>query len=333
MTVALKLVLEARARTVCEALGVSRSSLRLRLAGPALTGTPRIVERSNRRRIPDAERQTILEFLHSERFVDLAVPQIHAQLLDEGRYLCSPSTMYRLLRANAEVVERRAIARHPEYKKPELLATGPRQVLSWDITKIRGPFRGAWFSLLVMIDIFSRLVVGWQVVRRSDAAVAENFIGVTLDAEGIAPGEAAVHSDRGPEMTAQPVCDLLDALGVVRSLSRPRVSNDNPYSEAQFKTLKYHKDFPERFGSLEDAKAFFRGFFGWYNHEHHHSGIAMLTPAVVHAGEANAALDARHEIMLLAYAETPERFINGVPKRAELPTDVWINKPNFENAA
>jgi putative transposase len=134
-------------------------------------------------------------------------------------------------------------------------------------------------------------------------------------------------------MTAQPVCDLLDALGVVRSLSRPRVSNDNPYSEAQFKTLKYHKDFPERFGSLEDAKAFFRGFFGWYNHEHHHSGIAMLTPAVVHAGEANAALDARHEIMLLAYAETPERFINGVPKRAELPTDVWINKPNFENAA
>jgi putative transposase len=331
--VAVKLVPEAQTRAVCEALGVSRSSLLRRLAGPITALSAQRGRRSMPRRIPDAERQAILDVLHSERFLDLAVPQIHAQLLDEGQYLCSVSTMYRLLRANAEVKERRSIARHPEYKKPELLATGPRQVLSWDITKIRGPHKGVWFSLLVMIDIFSRLCVGWQVVRRANAAIAENFIRVTLRAEGIEPGDAALHSDRGTEMTAQLVCDLLDALGVTRSLSRPQVSDDNPYSEAQFRTLKYHMDFPERFGSLEDAKAFFRGFFAWYNHEHRHSGIAMLTPATVHAGEADAVLDARHRVMLIAYAATPERFINGEPKRVELPKDVWINRPNLESAA
>ena len=184
-----------------------------------------------------------------------------------------------------------------------------------------------------MIDIFSRLVVGWQIVRRANAAVAENFIRETLRAEGVEPGDAALHSDRGTEMTAQLVCDLLDALGVVRSLSRPQVSDDNPYSEAQFKTLKYHRDFPERFGSLEGAQVFFRGFFEWYNHEHRHSGIAMLTPAIVHAGKADAVLDARHRVMLAAYALNPGRFINGEPKRVELPREVWINKPDLENAA
>jgi putative transposase len=266
MTVALKLVPETPKRAICEALGVSRSSLKRRLAGSTFPALAERGERRIARRISDAERQVILELLHSERFVDLAVPQIHAQLLDEGRYLCSASTMYRLLRANEEVKERRSIARHPEYTKPELLATGPRQVLSWDITKIRGPHKGVWFSLLVMIDIFSRLVVGWQVVRRANAAIAENFIRVALRAEEIEPpGDAALHSDRGTEMTSQLVCDLLDALGVTRSLSRPQVSDDNPYSESQFKTLKYHKDFPDRFGSPEDARAFFRGFFDWYS--------------------------------------------------------------------
>ena len=332
MTVALRLVPETSKRAVCEALGVSRSSLRRRLAGPVGATSVKRPERRNRCRIPDAERRAILGELHSDRFVDLAVPQVHAQLLDDGRYLCSVSTMYRLLRASAEVKERRSLARHPAYTKPELLATGPRQVLSWDITKIRGPHKGVWFSLLVMIDVFSRLVVGWQVVRRSNAAIAENFIRGALRSEGIEPGEAALHSDRGTEMTAQLVCDLLDALGVFRSLSRPRVSDDNPYSESQFKTLKYHRDFPERFGSLQDAREFFRGFFEWYNNEHRHSGIAMLTPAVVHAGEADAVLGARHRVMLAAYAATPQRFINGKPKLVELPPDVWINRPD-ENAA
>jgi putative transposase len=333
MTVALRLVPTTQERTVCEALGVSRSSLRRRLAGFVGATTVDHAQRRNHRRMPDAERQMLLDELHSDRFVDLAVPQIQAQLLDEGRYLGSMSTMYRLLRANAEVKERRAIARHPEYTKPELLATGPRQVLSWDITKLRGPYKGVWFSLLVMIDIFSRLVVGWQVVRRSNAAIAENFIRVTLEREGIEPGEAALHNDRGTEMTSQLVCDLLDALGVFRSLSRPRVSDDNPYSESQFKTLKYHRDFPERFGSLQDARVFLHAFFAWYNNEHRHSGIAMLTPAVVHAGKAAAVLDARHRVMLGAYAATPERFINGEPKCVELPKDVWINRPDIENAA
>ncbi len=266
MTVALRLVPDTPKRTICEAMGLSRSSLKRRLAGPIFPAVAeQRGERHIARRVSNEERQAILELLHSERFADLAVPQVHAQLLDEGRYVCSASTMYRLLRANEEVKERRSIARHPEYKKPELLATGPRQVLSWDITKIRGPHKGVWFSLLVMIDIFSRLVVGWQVVRRANAAIAGNFIRVSLRSEGIAPGDAALHSDRGTEMTSQLVCDLLDALGVARSLSRPQVSDDNPYSESQFKTLKYHKDFPDRFGSQADAKVFFRGFFDWYS--------------------------------------------------------------------
>jgi putative transposase len=285
------------------------------------------------RRLSEQEQAHALGLLHTERFVDLAVPQVHAQLLDEGLYVCSMSTMYRLLRAQGEVQERRRIARHPEYRKPELPATGPRQVFSWDITKIRGPYKGVWFSLLVMLDIFSRFVVGWQLVRRANAAVAEHFIRQTLQAEGIEPGQVAVHSDRGPEMIAQSVCDLLDSLAVMRSLSRPHVSDDNPYSEAQFKTLKYHRDFPERFGSLEDGKGFFRGFFGWYNFDHRHSGIAMLSPAIVHTGQADAALEARHTVMLAAYAATPERFVKGPPKRELVPAEVWINRPNLESAA
>ena len=333
MNVALKLVADSPTRAVCEALRVSRSSLVRRVTGPVASTIEPSERRRNARRYSDAEQQTFLDVLHEDRFADLAVPQVYAQLLDEGRYLCSQSTMYRILRLNAEVKERRPIARHPEYKKPELMATAPRQVLSWDITKLRGPFRGVWFSLLVMIDIFSRLVVGWQVVRRANAAIAENFIRVTLTSEGIGPGEVVIHSDRGTEMTAQLVCDMLDALCVARSLSRPQVSDDNPYSEAQFKTLKYHKDFPEYFMSPEDAKAFLRPFFQWYNHEHRHSGIAMLTPATVHSGNADEVLDARHRVMLTAYEAAPHRFINGEPKRVELPKDVWINRPDLEGAA
>jgi putative transposase len=275
----------------------------------------------------------ILETLDSARFADLAPGQVHAQLLDEGLYLCSVSTMYRLLRANGEVCERRRLARHPEYQKPELLATGPREVLSWDITKVRGPHKGVWFSLLVMIDIFSRYVVGWMLVRRSNAEVAKHFIGAVLAREKIAPGQAVVHADRGAEMTAQPVCVLLDTLGVAQSHSRPHVSDDNPYSESQFKTLKYHPTFPERFGSLEDGKAFFARFFAWYNTVHRHSGIAMLTPAMVHTGSADNVLDARHAVLSAAYAAHPDRFIAGAPKRAQLPAGVWINQPADDSAA
>ena len=209
-------------RTICVALGTSRSTLRRRGCEAKLPSVR--VARPSSRSIGDTERAEILAMLHSERFVDLAVPQIHAQLLDEGTYLCSESTMYRLLRANAEVRERRRVAKHPEYRKPELLATGPRQVFSWDITKVRGPQKGVWFSLLVMIDIFSRYVVGWCVVRRSNAKVAEHFVSEIIERERIEPGQVIVHNDRGTEMTAGTFCDYLDAAGITRSLSRPQIS-------------------------------------------------------------------------------------------------------------
>jgi putative transposase len=275
----------------------------------------------------------VLEVMHSERFADRAPATIHATLLDEGTYLCSVSTMYRVLRANDEVRERRRVARHPEYQKPELLATGPRQVFTWDITKLRGPHRGEWFALLVMLDIFSRFVVGWMLVRRANADLAKHFIAQTLQREGIEPGQAIVHADRGTEMTAQPVCVLLDRLGVVRSHSRPHVSDDNPFSEAQFRTLKYHHEFPDRFGSYQHAHGFVDEFMTWYNHEHRHSGIAMLTPAMVHHGQADRVLAARHEIMQAAYHAKPERFIRGLPKRPALPSAVWINPPVHDGLA
>lgn len=310
---------------------MSRSTLARRQRGP-LAPNPRQALHVPRQLSP-AEREAVLALLHSDRFADLAVPQVFAQLLDEGRYLCSESTMYRLLRANAEVKERRRLAQHPEYRKPELVATGPRQVLSWDVTKIRGPQKGVWFSLLVMIDIFSRFVVGWCLVRRSNAKVAEYFVSEIVEREGIEPGQVTIHNDRGTEMTAETFCAHLDALGITRSLSRPQVSDDNPFSEAAFKTLKYHRDFPDRFGSFEDAKAYFRGFFPWYNYEHRHSGIAMLTPATVHAGNAHTVLAARHDAMLIAHASKPERFINGQPTLKTLPAEVWINQPPSDETA
>ncbi len=318
-------------RTVCLALSVSRSTLVRRRCGASTPQTRKA--RHVPRQLSEEERSAILALLYSDRFADLAVPQVFAQLLDEGRYLCSESTMYRLLRANAEVQERRRLARHPEYRKPELLATGPRQVMSWDVTKIRGPQKGIWYSLLVMLDIFSRYVVGWCVVPRSNAKVAEHFVSEIVEREKLEPGQIILHNDRGTEMTAETFCAHLDMLGIARSLSRPHVSDDNPFSEAAFKTLKYHRDYPDRFGSLEDAKLFFRGFFPWYNFEHRHSGIEMLTPATVHEGNAGTVLAARHAAMLAAHAAKPERFINGKPKMRTLPSEVWINRPSSDEVA
>ncbi len=329
---ALEISDELPVRTICSALGTSRSTLVRRRRGSIVPSAPGQRHRPCNA-LSEAERRAILETLDSKRFADLAPAQVHAQLLDEGMYLCSVSTMYRILRANGEVRERRRLARHPEYRKPELLATGPRQVFSWDITKVRGPQKGVWFSLLVMIDIFSRYAVGWMLVRHSNAAVAEHFIAQVLKRENITPGQAVVHADRGPEMTAQPVCLMLDKLGVTRSHSRPHVSDDNPYSESHFKTMKYSPDFPDRFGSLEDGKAFLGRFFAWYNTVHRHSGIAMLTPAMVHAGRANDVLDARLAVMRTAYSAHPDRFIAGEPRRTALPANVWINQPTDDSAA
>jgi putative transposase len=283
--------------------------------------------------LTQAEREAVLALLNSERFCDLAAPQVFTQLLDDGIYLCSVSTMYRLLRLNAQVRERRRLARHPEYIKPELVATAPRQVLTWDITKVRGPEKGVWFSLLVMIDIFSRYVVGWTLVASANAEIAKNFINAILKREGITAGQAVVHADRGTEMTSQPVCMLLDALGIKQSHSRPRVSDDNPFIESSFKTLKYHPTFPEHFGSLADGRAFFGPYFDWYNNNHRHSGIRMLTPASVHHGFEASVLDARHTVMRAAFAANPDRFAAGEPKRAQLPAAVWINQPHLGEAA
>lgn len=329
---ALEISGEMPLRTVCGALGTSRSTLVRRRKNAIIPSVPRQAHRP-RNALSEAERHTLLETLDSERFVDLAPAQVHAQLLDESIYLGSVSTMYRLLRVSGEVRERRRLAQHPEYRKPELLATAPRQVFSWDITKVRGPQKGVWFSLLVMLDIFSRYVVGWMLVRRSNAAVAEHFIAQVLQRENIAPGQAVVHADRGSEMTAQPVCVLLDKLGVVRSHSRPHVSDDNPYSESHFKTVKYSAEFPDRFGSLQDGKVFFGTFFAKYNDVQRHSGIAMLTPAMVHTGRADDILDARHAVMRAAYSAHPDRFISGEPRRVMLPQSVWINQPTDDSAA
>lgn len=332
MSAALEVARELPERTLCAATGISRSTLRRRRHG-TLERRLAAPRSASPRALAEQERTAVLTVLHSERFADCAPATIHATLLDEGVYLCSVSTMYRLLRANHEVRERRRLARHPEYRKPELVATAPRQVFSWDITKLRGPHPGEWFSLLVMLDIFSRYIIGWMLVRRANAELATHFIAQTLQREGIEPGQALVHADRGAEMTAQPVVALLDKLGVVRSHSRPHVSDDNPFSESQFRTLKYYHEFPDRFGSFEHADVYLEKFIAWYNNVHRHSGIAMLTPAIVHGGRATDVLTARHEVMRTAYRAKPERFISGPPKPTALPSAVWINPPTHDGIA
>lgn len=332
MSAVLELAQATPERMLCAALGVSRSTLRRRRRGPQ-ERSALVTRRIPRRALSEAERVEVFAVMHSERFADRAPATIYATLLDEGIYLCSVSTMYRLLRTNDELQERRRIARRPQYHKPELVATAPRQVFSWDITKLRGPHKGEWFSLLVMLDIFSRFIVGWMLVRRANAELAQHFIAQTMEREGIQPGQVVLHADRGTEMTAQPVSVLLDTLGVTRSHSRPHVSDDNPYSEAQFRTLKYHHEFPDRFGCLEHARGFMGEFVTWYNFEHRHSGIAMLTPVVVHRGEADLVLAARHQTLKAAYQANPERFVRGEPKRIALPSAVWINPPAHDETA
>jgi putative transposase len=265
--------------------------------------------------------------LHDERFCDLAPASVYATLLDEGSYLCSISTMYRLLRQAGETGDRRRHATHPPRVKPELLASGPNQCWSWDITKLAGPAKWTWFYLYVILDIFSRYAVGWMVAHREAAALAERLLADTITAQQVQAGMLTVHADRGSSMTSKPVAMLLADLGVTRSHSRPHVSNDNPYSESQFKTLKHHPTFPERFGCIQDARAFCQRFFGWYDFEHRHSGIALLTPADVHFGRVEQVTLARGAVLDAAYAAHPERFVRKPPTPPRLPEAVWINKP------
>jgi putative transposase len=273
------------------------------------------------------EREGVLEVLHAEEYVDLAPTAVFARLLDAGRYLCSERTMYRILAESGEVRERRNQLRHPWYEKPELLATGPNELWSWDITKLKGPVKWTYFYLYVILDVFSRYVVGWMVAHRESAALAEKLIEATCRRQRIGRGQLTVHADRGSSMRSKTVALLLSDLGVAKSHSRPHVSNDNPYSESQFKTLKYRPEFPERFGSLEDARAFCGEFFRWYNGEHYHSGLGLMTPEDVHYGQAEGKRERRAEVLARAYAAHPERFVRGLPLPAQLPREVWINKP------
>jgi putative transposase len=269
----------------------------------------------------------VLEVLHAERFWDAAPASIYATLLDEGSYLASVSTMYRLLRAAGETGDRRRRATHPARIKPELVATKPNQCWSWDITKLAGPAKWTWYHLYVILDVYSRYVVGWMVAHREAATLAERLLAETIATHGVQAGTLTVHADRGTSMTSKPVAMLLADLGVTKSHSRPHVPDDNPYSESQFKTLKHHPTFPDRFGSIQDARAFCQRFFGWYNAEHYHSGIALLTPADVHFGRATQVIGARQAVLDGAFAAHPERFVRKPPQPPRLPQAVWINQP------
>jgi putative transposase len=270
--------------------------------------------------------------LNSERLQDASPRQVWAKLLDEGRYVCSWRTMYRLLAAHHEVRERRDVVRHRAYEKPELLATAPNELWSWDITKLRGPAKWTYYYLYVILDVFSRYVVGWMLAERESTDLARELIEKSCQRRGVNPNELTLHADRGSSMTSKGVAELLSDLGVTKTHSRPHVSNDNPYSEAQFKTMKYRPDFPERFGSLQDARNWGRRFFAWYNGEHHHSGVGLMRPEVVHYGQAEAARAQRQQVLSAAYRAHPERFVRGVPKPPEVPEAVWINKPKNESA-
>lgn len=318
---------------LCDALGVPRATLyrHLRVVSPpeagASPGPQQTPAKAHPRALFESERKEVLELLHGERFVDKSPAHVYATLLDEGRFICSERTMYRLLEANGETRERRAITRHGNYTKPELLATAPNQVWSWDITKLLGPEKWNYFYLYVVLDIFSRYVVGWMVADRENGQHARTLIEECLQKQNITEGQLTIHSDRGGPMKSKPVGFLMADLGITKSFSRPQVSNDNPFSEANFKTIKYCPEFPERFGCKEDAISFCRWIFGWYNGEHKHSGIGYYTPEDVHHGRAAALEKARNQTLAEAYARNPERFVNKQPVAPSVPTAVWINPP------
>jgi putative transposase len=312
----------------CTSTGWPRSSwYRSHRRSPAPPRPPRPPRRPQPRALQPAERQQVLEVLHAERFWDQAPASVYATLLDEGTYLASIATMYRLLREHGETGDRRRHATHPARVKPELVATAPNQCWSWDITKLHGPAKWTYYYLYVLLDIYSRYVVGWMVATCEAATLAERLLADAIAAQGITCDQLTVHADRGTSMTSKPVAMLLADLGVTKSHSRPHVPDDNPYSESQFKTLKHHPTFPDRFGSIHDARAFCQGFFRWYNHQHYHSGIALLTPADVHQGRAKAVTSARAHVLDGAYAAHPERFVRKPPQPPQLPQAVWINQP------
>jgi putative transposase len=331
MNAAVTLGMEVGKKPACEALRVPRATLYRHLSSP-----PVDPEKARRPSPPLAltsqERQTVVDILHSERFQDKAPHQAYAILLDDGQYHCSIRTMYRILAAeHGDVKERRRQVQRPAYSKPELLATGPNQVWSWDITKLKGPKKWTYFYLYVIMDIFSRNVVGWMVAHQEQQSLAKRLIEQSVLNQGIQPGHLTIHADRGSSMKSKVVAQLMADLGITKTHSRPSVSNDNPYSEAQFKTLKYAPGFPQRFGSIQDARAYCQGFFHWYNKEHRHSGIGLMTPQQVHYGLSSVVLEQRSNVLEAAFKNNPNRFKNRMPKPPSLPEAVWINRPSSDD--
>jgi len=327
MTAATQIRQQVGLGAACQALRLSRATYsrwQHRAAQPTVTLARRP---SPPRTLSEGERAQVLALLNEERFQDQPPAQVVATLSDEGKYVSSERTMYRILADNRQVRERRDQLRHPGYKCPELLATGPNQVWSWDITKLRALAKWEYFYLYVILDIFSRYVVGWMLADRENSSLAKRLFEETLAKQGILPGQLVIHNDRGSPMIGHPLTELLSKMDLTHSFSRPHVSDDNPYSESQFKTLKYRPAFPDRFGSFEGALAYCRDFFPWYNNQHHHSGIHYLTPVNVHNGDAETILEARHATHLRAFESHPERFVKGPTKRKTLPPAVWINPP------
>jgi len=329
VSVAIQASSEIEALSACLAIGMARATFYRYRDNIDGSQTRAVYCPPPARSLSSLERKGVLDLLTSERFADDAPRQIWAALLDEGKYFCSVSTMYRILRAECGVRERRDQLRHPCYSKPELLATSPNQVWSWDITKLLGPAKWTYFYLYVILDIFSRYVVGWTLAHRESGTLAQQLIAVTCAKQAIVPGQLTVHADRGSSMKSNLVAQLLADLGVTKTHSRPYVSDDNPFSESQFRTMKYRPEFPDRFGSIQDARVFCRKFFDWYNTQHHHSGIGLHTPHNVHHGLAEELNDARRLTLSEAHSAHPERFVRKPPEPPPLPGAVWINPPNL----
>lgn len=308
----------------CAALGVSRATVYRKRAPKTKVPKPRA---TNPRALDAAERQQVLDALHSAPLVDKAPAEAYATLLDEGKYLCSIRTMYRILDANKEVRERRDQLRHPPHTKPQLVATAPNQVWSWDITKLLGPRKWTYYHLYVVIDIYSRYVVGWMLAHRECQHLAERLLRESAIKEQIRPDQLTIHADRGPAMTSRSVSQLMGSLGISQSHSRPHTSNDNPYSESQFKTIKYHHDFPDRFDCFDHALGCCAHLFDWYNNHHRHWNLGLLTPAAVHTRASGGLLEKRRLVLEQAYAMHPERFVRGVPRPLRPAAEVWINPP------
>ena len=311
---------------LCDALGLSRATVYRAWRREQFPVEARARPRPARA-LGDEERRAVLDVLHEKRFADKPPAQVYAALLDEKRFLCSERTMYRILEEQGEVKERRNQLQHPSYTKPELLAERPNEVWSWDITKLKGPAKWTCFYLYVILDIFSRYTVGWMVAARESATLAQTLIAETCRKQAIAGEQLTLHADRGSSMRSKRVAMLLSDLGVTKTHSRPQVSNDNPFSESHFKTLKYRPGFPARFGSIEDSRAFCVDFFEWYNTEHRHSALGWLTPEDVHHGRGPQRVEARQDVLDAAYINHPERFVRKAPEAPQLPQAVWINPP------